>query len=483
MEKLKLTDGSISIDSDLFGIGSELLVFIKSYAKGGEGWIITRPEALEFLGKHYNMERTLTDEDVYALSALSGNDYNHNAYGEKTLRTGKLYEYITNPAKVLAEIDKKCNKDHQTDGTKYSTSFLRGLNFFKYASCWSLEKPGGGAVSREDWLNKNFVVSLGYLNPLPLEDGESQDEAFTRLCGFNPKVSLISSWYDKTFTQERLLSCLSLEHWPRTGLPLRPLPFPTQNGIPRPHRSVINFDNIAPENIPFNLLQEWYQSRGHYTGGLTARQLILKVRAFQLYPNTFNDIVTEIPPDINQHILIPPATGYKWLSKNDFLGKVRDCSYIPALTDDYVDSIFGERMNGIRKRGINLVKNMHIDPSHCRATEGLLRGTEKKCIIYNFSCVSSITAKVYAVTIVFDANKKYIEDGSSCKCVDGALFCSHMLCCLGFLGICVYAKEVTYEELIKILPEHVLSLQNMPVPYDHIMSLTKYKYANDDEKE
>ena len=58
-----------------------------------------------------------------------------------------------------------------------------------------------------------------------------------------------------------------------------------------------------------------------------------------------------------------------------------------------------------------------------------------------------------------------------------------MLCCLGFLGICLYAKEVTYEELIKILPEHVLSLQNMPVPYDHIMSLTKYKYANDDEKE
>ena len=151
---------------------------------------------------------------------------------------------------------------------------------------------------------------------------------------------------------------------------------------------------------------------------------------------------------------------------------------IPPLSDEYVDSIFGQRMNGIRYRAQGLVAGGHIDAVSCRITEGRLRGTTKKCFIFNCVCSASVMAKGYNVCIVFDDTKKYCEEGSSCKCADGNLFCSHMLAALCLLYI-FQLDDSTFDDLLHILPEGVMTIQNIACPWDFLLKLDNFKYKHE----
>jgi hypothetical protein len=152
----------------------------------------------------------------------------------------------------------------------------------------------------------------------------------------------------------------------------------------------------------------------------------------------------------------------------------------PSMTDAYVNSIFGVRMNGIRYRAQILVTGGHIDSVSCRVAEGKLRGTTRKCFIFNCVCSASVTAKAYNVTVVFDDGQRYSADASSCKCPDGNLFCSHMLGALCMIKIFQLAqvKGLTFTELLDILPESVNAIQNIPCPWKWLLQADNYKYAD-----
>lgn len=101
-----------------------------------------------------------------------------------------------------------------------------------------------------------------------------------------------------------------------------------------------------------------------------------------------------------------------------------------------------------------------------------------KCHVFNFSYSASVSSPAYNVFIVFDEQKKFFSPGSSCKCPDGNLFCSHMLASLCVL-YCMQLNSSTFDELLRIFPEGVLSLQSIPCPWDFVLSLDNYKYAED----
>jgi len=104
LELQGIVDCCVSIDSDLFALGSKRLVFVKSWAKDGECWVLVREVILLKVAEAYGVPRLLTDDDFRCLALLSGNDYLTNAYGIQTLKSGKFLEFLNDPAKILSEI-------------------------------------------------------------------------------------------------------------------------------------------------------------------------------------------------------------------------------------------------------------------------------------------------------------------------------------------------------------------------------------------
>ena len=72
LERQGIVDGCITCDSDLFVLGSKLLVFVKSWTKEGECFVIQRAAMLANLGEEYRVGRPLTDDEALALGVLCG---------------------------------------------------------------------------------------------------------------------------------------------------------------------------------------------------------------------------------------------------------------------------------------------------------------------------------------------------------------------------------------------------------------------------
>jgi len=86
-----------------------------------------------------------------------------------------------------------------------------------------------------------------------------------------------------------------------------------------------------------------------------------------------------------------------------------------------------------------------------------------------------VKGKAYNVTVVFTNTQKYFSDGCSCKCIDGNLFCSHILAALCMIYIFQISSH-SFSELLHILPEGVMTIQNIPCPWEFLMKCDNHKY-------
>ena len=103
---------------------------------------------------------------------------------------------------------------------------------------------------------------------------------------------------------------------------------------------------------------------------------------------------------------------------------------------------------------------------------GRLRGIDRKCYIVNAMSIASTQGKVYNVLMTFDDVGNFIPDGSSCKCVDGQLFCSHMLSFVETLSM-MQKDETSYGDIVEILPEPIDGLQGMAVPLNYLLDILR----------
>ena len=461
--------------------------------KDGTCFIVQRDVVLPLLAEAFGVSRPLTDNEVRALCLLNGNDYIPNAFGPETLKSGKFLEYLADPLRVLHDVDRDPRKS-PSSGPLFSVRFMMMLHFWNHPPCFVVSGAGGeGVITDAEWNANQYTVDLGFMRPplvralppaqpllfLPLLPAPPlPPPSYADLCGFDPVKELERGWESAIpLTTELHRDLFTLRLWSRTGLRLRGLPFPRVGDVAVRHGAVIDWSIIAPENVPHNILKRWYESHGHHSGQVTPADLLKKIAAFRAAPETLGPVLQDIPLDITEHIIAPPeGAPYTWLEKDAMLAKARIT--IPPLSDEYVDLIFGPRMNGIRYRAQGLVAGGHIDVVSCRITEGRLRGTTKKCFIFNCVCSASVVAKGYNVCIVFDDTKKYCEEGSSCKCADGNLFCSHMLAALCLLYI-FQLDDSTFDDLLHILPEGVMTIQNIACPWDFLLKLDNFKYKHE----
>lgn len=250
-----LTSRCLSIDSDLFALGSKLLVFVESWAGLGSCFIVQRDIVLPKLAEDFGILRPLplTDDEVRALCLLHGNDYITNAFGPQTLKKGKFIEYLNDPAAVLNGVDRDPIKS-PSSSEPFSDRFKRMLHFSKHPPCFVVSGAGGtGIVSEAEWNAKSYSVTLDFMRgdlaqppasthpaspgrPLPSRRRGRQLPppppppppaplpSLTDLCGFDPKTQLGVSWESAmALAPELLLEFFSLQRWPRTGLRLRGL--------------------------------------------------------------------------------------------------------------------------------------------------------------------------------------------------------------------------------------------------------------------
>lgn len=121
LERQGIVDGCITCDSDLFVLGSKLLVFVKLWTKAGECYVIQRDAMLAKLGEEYRVPRPLTDDEVLALGVLCGTDYLKPGFGPVTLKAGKFAHFLSSQAS-REEVLLEPNGD-----------FILSLDNYKYA--------------------------------------------------------------------------------------------------------------------------------------------------------------------------------------------------------------------------------------------------------------------------------------------------------------------------------------------------------------
>lgn len=473
LEQQGITDGSISIDSDLFFLGSRQLLMVDDWTKKGKGYILHRPKVLAHLTNVYGLDHPMTDHEAQILGLLCGNDYLDSAYGEVTLQRapkgkpggGKFAAFLADPPSVLREIDK--NPRISSPEALWSTAFHQMLSFWKHAPCFLLTSSSGSErLTSEQWLTEEYTVTLGCLNDLPPQ------AQFLTTCGFDHVAVLTANWSDKTVNPGCLKDCFLLKKWPRTGVPLRSLPLPVENGTVLQHGGVIDFDAIAANNIPTQILKFWLQVRQVFTGTMNSPDVVRKVAEIRALPpsNTLHRPTATILPDIEESVVAPPLSGPSpWLGGAAFLNVVRQD--LPTITDDYVNQIFGMDLPSLRGRSLNLLDG-HLNTTSFRISEGRLRGTDRKCYIVNAMSIASTQGKVYNVVMTFDDVGNFIPDGSSCKCVDGQLFCSHMLSFVETLSM-MQKDETSYGDIVEILPEPIDGLQGMAVPLNYLLDILR----------
>ena len=302
-------------------------------------------------------------------------------------------------------------------------------------------------------------------------------------CGFDPVAVLTAKWSDKAIGPTVLKECFLLEKWPRTGVPLRSLPLPVENGTELQYGGVIDFDAIAVKNVSLRFLKIWLHSRKVYTGMMTLKDTIKKVaaiRAMANTPNTLHNPTATIPADIEQNVVAPPLAGpAPWFTGEEFLNVAR--KKIPLITEELVAIFLALAQSSptpataaipcLKNRSLNLLEG-HINPTTFRVSEGRMRGSDVKCHIVNAMTIASSQGKVYNVVMVFDDFGNYVPDGSCCKCVEGQSFCSHMISLVETLAM-FQDDDNSYADVVSILPEAIDGLQGMPVPLNYILDILR----------
>ena len=212
-ERTGFTHGTISVDSDIFALGSKFFVdALKVNTKLGNCIFIERDEVMK--ENAFTKESSKwTDDDLLAYGALMGCDWLPRLYN---LKHDKIEEFMMKWIVAETDADKQQLLEWISNGrfwpkgggdagkgkgelaSDFPKRFMQCINFMKYAP-----------VIRVD----NTSYSIGPLQDIP----SSEQRSWKELIGFDPLDQI------RTIDVE---ACYNMRIWARTGRPLKPLPLP-----------------------------------------------------------------------------------------------------------------------------------------------------------------------------------------------------------------------------------------------------------------
>ncbi|KAL7525618.1 hypothetical protein ACHAWF_003820 [Thalassiosira exigua] len=215
-EKTGFTDGTISVYSDIFVLGSKLFVDeLKTESKLGNCMILERNEVMA--ENAFTSESSKwSDDDLHIYGTLNGCDWLPRLYN---LPHAKIEEFMKRWLKSKSN-DERMNLLKWISKNRYwpkgggreagtgkgelaldfPEKFMQCINFAKYAPVFRYNKSTG-------------AIEFGPLNDIP----ESETRSWQELVGFDPNEGLHNI---------DLEACYNMKIWARIGKPLKPLPLP-----------------------------------------------------------------------------------------------------------------------------------------------------------------------------------------------------------------------------------------------------------------
>ena len=251
------TDGTISVDSDIFGLGSKMFVdVLKTSSKLGNCMILKREEVMK-ANAFTDESSKWSDEDLLVYGALLGCDWIPRIYN---LKHAKIKEFMKKWIRAKSDkermellkwisancfwpkSDKEEGKGKGEKATNFPERFLQCINFMTYAPVIRPSSDG--------------TYEIGSLNEIPVAETRTWQE----LIGFYPRAP---------FRNMNIEHCYEMRIWARTGKPLRSLPLPPDpldSTRSLPHGSIIKFGHKLGERpvdlYPTNVLLEWLYFHG-----------------------------------------------------------------------------------------------------------------------------------------------------------------------------------------------------------------------------
>lgn len=467
LEKAGLTDGTITVDSDLFPLdplGEGIIVF--DLDSNGQCCVVCREDA----HKCEDLGGGQWDAETVALyAALSGCDYVPRVYGQGKVAARSLTRDCiaskTARHDVLSNIENTKKYGSQDGGVAcdgYAELVYRAIAIFNYAPVFLYTNIE--AVDFDDFEPAYVEIKLGSLTPLP--EGTTEDE-WTKMLGFDP---------------QRLIACvsptISLKDlyygriWCRTGQPFRLLPPATSNGTVVPHGSVIDFTKQPVATHPTDRLAVWLWARNLPAKSTQTRKDIIdsvsRVRAM-------GDAAPPIQP-ITHVIGSGRYMSLETLTSDGPLLWVTDTTKVlekmralEEVSMQRVGSLLGPRShNGVRKRALARFLSGSINLSTLKYTELHERATGKVVTCFEMVVSPSMKMKDYRLMMIFRDQKFLGSPSSRCGCPDGNLFCSHMLAFWIVIYLFQQFHALSFDDFFRLFPEPIQSLHSVPIPWSYI---------------
>lgn len=455
-ERTGFTDGTISVDSDIFALGSKFFVDeLKVNSKFGDCKIIERDEVMK-VNAFTKESSKWTDDDLLVYGALMGCDWlprlfnlNHDkieAFMEKWIvaKTDTEKENLLKWISTGRSWPKVVGKGKGELANDFTKRFMQCINFMKYAP-----------VIREE--DGNFKV--GPLQDIP----SSETQTWQELIGFDPLHGI------RTIDVQ---ACYNMSIWARTEKPLRALPLP-QDPLDStrtiPHNSVIYYDRRPIDIMPTNVLLEWLYYHGlPMPKGSSKASLVQKVKLALANKQDIDRERISLDDAVNRKSYISWETmsgvsDIIWNhSTHDLLTFIRSAA-VPPVDEAYITSIFGLGKNGIRERAWKRFVSGSLDMNTLKMGTAKMEGEDRPVHIIQIKCTPSMKSEVYDVCIVFNSDGIYLPNKSKCGCPNGWLFCSHSLALFILIRLIQMKAQWSYDNLCTVMPVPIKSLQNLPI--------------------
>ena len=460
------THGTYTIDSDIFAMGSKLMVDLINFKSAtGKCKILVREEVL---GKVMEGSESWSERDLILYSALSGCDFIDRLYRlEQTAIDALMKEY----------------KDPQN--AKTLDQLLRDISHDRHWPLVGENKAGAPATDFVEKVHRCMGLML-HAPVAAIVDGQYQivplrpypaGKQWEEVIGFDPLVHFSKATVDGAY---------NLTQWARTGEAFpeisRPID-PNNSSRALPHGAHIDFDVIPVSACPASVLRQWLFYHGVPLPKSTTskKELVdLVKQALELAQSLDEDAIASanaaaaksyIPMD-NIHVL----SAVEWnTDRAAILAALRDDTDMPQVNSSYINTIFGEGKNGIRERAWLRFVSGHLDIETLQMAVTQIKVGEKTedVRIFEMKVTPSMKNVVYSVYIIVTSQGIYLPKVSKCDCPNGWLFCSHTLACFLLIHLIQTQVDWTFDDVVNFMPVPIKSLQSFPLAASYVFGKLK----------
>jgi len=464
-ELIGFTQGTFTTDSDIFAMGSDLVVDLLDLNSAyGNCKILQRGEVQKRI---MDGSRDWTTHDVILYSALSGCDFIPRLFNMQTASIEEFMRKYKDPSNNVSLDDM--------------------LASFSTNQHW----PAGNRKAGEPATNYAEMVNLciGLMMHAPVtafipsadEDkpGEYKIIPMRALPAGKDWKDIIGFDPHEHFSGVSVEESYKMEIWARTEtkLPVIERPQdPSNTSRKLPHGAYIDFNHLPIAVVPGTMLLLWLYYHGvPHPKGSSRKDLVQQVQqAYELDQELDEDRLSSVEAaSAGSYIsfdTIVLLSDTEWITDGGTLLNNLRSNSVAKVTADYINNIFGKGKNGIRERAwLRLVSgHLNIETLKMANTKVELDGKEENVKIFMMKVTPSMKNVVYNVYIVFTSDGVYVPKLSKCDCPNGWLFCSHTLACFMLFYMIQREDSWTFEDVVSFMPVPIKSLQNIPFASSYV---------------